>query len=243
MNPIIIIPARMSASRLPGKPLAMIAGVPMIVQVWRRAREADLGPVAVACGEIEIADAVRDYGGMAVLTDPHLASGSDRVFHALRALDPLGHHDVVVNLQGDLPSLPPSYIGKVLEPLARGSVDIATLVAPITGEEEARAESVVKAACSFAPGTDIAPVLYFSRLAVPWGDGALWHHIGIYGWRREALQRFVELPPSGLEVSERLEQLRALEAGMRMAAARVERAPFGVDTPADLEKIRKDMES
>jgi 3-deoxy-manno-octulosonate cytidylyltransferase (CMP-KDO synthetase) len=242
LNPIILIPARLAATRLPGKPLALIAGVPMIVHVLRRAEQAKLGPVAVACGDAEIADAVRDAGGTAVLTDPGLPSGSDRIQAALLQVDPGGRHDVVINLQGDLPGLPPAYLTAVLTPLADPAIDIATLVAPITSAAEASAESVVKAACAFRGDTKIAPALYFSRTPLPWGEGMRWHHIGIYAYRRAALARFVALPPSPLEQREKLEQLRALEAGMRIAAARVEHAPFGVDTHEDLARARAALE-
>ncbi len=239
MNPIIIIPARMAASRLPGKPLAEIARRPMILHVLDRARAAAIGPVAVACGEPEIAAVVRAAGGVAVLTDAALPSGSDRVHAALAELDPDQRHDVIVNLQGDLPSLPPHHLAAVLAPLADPAFDLATLVAPIDSAAEAAAEQVVKAACAFAAGAAVAPALYFSRAAIPWGAGPLWHHIGIYAWRRAALARFVALPPSPLEQRERLEQLRALECGMRIGCARVAEAPFGVDTPADLERARR----
>jgi 3-deoxy-manno-octulosonate cytidylyltransferase (CMP-KDO synthetase) len=228
----------MSSTRLPGKPLADINGRPMIVHVLDRAREAAIGPVAVACAEPEIAQAVREAGGTAILTDPALASGSDRVFAALSELDPDDVHDVVVNLQGDLPSIPPAQLRAVLAPLADPTVDIATLVAPIASAEEAAAPSVVKAVCAFVHSAKTAPVLYFSRAPVPWGDGPLWHHIGVYAYRRAALARFISLPPSPLERRESLEQLRALESGMRIACARVDHAPFGVDTPADLERAR-----
>ncbi len=242
MTPIILIPARLAATRLPGKPLALIAGVPMIVHVLRRAEAAALGPVAVACGDAAIADAVREAGGIAVLTDPDLPSGSDRIQAALLALDPDGRHDVVINLQGDLPTLPPAYLAAVLAPLADPAVDIATLVAPITSQAEAAADSVVKAACAFDGDASVAPALYFSRAAIPWGAGMHWHHIGIYAYRRAALARFVGLPPSPLERREKLEQLRALEAGMRIAAARVGHAPFGVDTQDDLARARAELE-
>jgi 3-deoxy-manno-octulosonate cytidylyltransferase (CMP-KDO synthetase) len=194
--------------------------------------------VAVACADAEFADAVRAAGGVAVLTDPSLPRGSDRVHAALAILDPQGRHDVVVNLQGDLPTIPPDYLRAVLAPLGDPAVDIATLVAPITSAEEAAAPSVVKAACAFDGGRAVSPALYFSRAAIPAGEGPLWHHIGIYAFRRQALARFVALPESPLERREALEQLRALEAGMRIACARVEFAPFGVDTPADLERAR-----
>ena len=238
MTPIVVIPARMASSRLPGKPLADINGRPMILHVLERALEAGIGPVAVACAEPEIARVVRAVGGTAVLTDPALPSGSDRVHAALALLDPEGAHDVVVNLQGDLPSIPPAQLRAVLAVLSDPAVDIATLVTAITSPEEAAAPSVVKAACAFDAGGASAPALYFSRAPIPWGDGPLWHHIGIYAWRRAALARFVALPPSPLERRESLEQLRALEAGMRMACARVDAAPFGVDTPADLDRAR-----
>ena len=239
MNPIVLIPSRMAATRLPGKPLADIHGLAMIVHVLNRGLEADIGPVAVACADPEIAAVVRAAGGTAVLTDPSLPRGSDRVHAALATLDPHGRHDVVVNLQGDLPTIPPSFLRAVLGPLADPAIDIATLVAPITSPEEAAAPSVVKAACAFDGGRAVSPALYFSRAAIPAGDGPLWHHIGIYAFRRPALARFVALPESPLERRESLEQLRALEAGMRIACARVDHAPFGVDTPSDLERARQ----
>ncbi len=238
MTPIILIPARLGSTRLPGKVLADIAGLPMIVHVLRRAQEAELGPVAVACGEAEVAEAVERAGGIAVLTDPDLPSGSDRIHAALQSLDPAGRHDVVINLQGDLPAIDPSYLAKVLRPLELG-YDIGTLVAPVTSAEEALSPSVVKCVCAFPEGVEVAPALYFSRNPVPGGEGPLWHHIGIYAYRREALGQFVSLPPSALEQREKLEQLRALEAGMRIGAVRVPGAPFGVDTPADLEHARR----
>jgi 3-deoxy-manno-octulosonate cytidylyltransferase (CMP-KDO synthetase) len=238
MTPIILIPARLGSTRLPNKVLADIAGLPMIVHVLHRALEAGLGPVAVACGEPQIADAIRAAGGQAVLTDPDLPSGSDRIFAALNTIDPAQHHDVVINLQGDLPSIDPAYLQAVLAPLQNPNYDIATLVAPITTREEAAAPSVVKCVCAFAPEQNTAPALYFSRNIAPSGEGPLWHHIGIYAYRRAALARFVALPPSPLEQREKLEQLRALEAGMKIAVARVPHAPFGVDTPADLDQAR-----
>ncbi len=239
MNPIVIIPARMASSRLPGKPLADIAGRPMIAHVLRRALAAAIGPVAVACAEPEIADAVRAAGGVAVLTDPALPSGSDRVFAALEVLDPDGVHDVVVNLQGDFPELPPEHLRAALRPLDDVTVDVGTLVTAILDEREAQASSIVKAACAFAPGQHVAPALYFSRAAIPWGDGPRWHHLGVYAWRRDALRRFVALPPSPLELRETLEQLRALQAGMRIGCARVDFAVAGIDTPADLARARR----
>ena len=238
MTPIIVIPSRMASTRLPGKPLAGIAGRAMILHVLDRAREADIGPVAVACADLEIADCVRADGGVAVMTDPSLPSGSDRVHAALAVLDPQGRHDVVVNLQGDLPTIPAVQLRAVITPLSDPAIDIATLVAQVLTAEEAAAPSVVKAACAFDRGRAVSPALYFSRSAIPAGEGPLWHHIGIYAYRRAALARFVALPESPLERREGLEQLRALEAGMRIACARVDVAPFGVDTPADLERAR-----
>jgi 3-deoxy-manno-octulosonate cytidylyltransferase (CMP-KDO synthetase) len=238
LAPLIIIPARLAATRLPGKPLADIGGVPMVVHVLRRALAAAIGPVAVACGDAEIATAIRAAGGTAIMTDPDLPSGSDRAWSALQALDSGAAHDVIINLQGDLPTLPPAYLAAVLTPLADPEVDIATLVAPITHADEAAAPSVVKAACAFAENASTARALYFSRATVPWGAGPLWHHVGIYAYRRAALGRFVALPQSPLEQREKLEQLRALEAGMIIAVARVDEAPFGVDTPEDLARAR-----
>jgi len=238
LTPIVVIPARMASTRLPGKPLADIAGRPMILHVLERARAAAIGPVAVACAEAEVRDVVLAAGGLAVLTDPALPSGSDRAHAALAALDPGGRHDVVVNLQGDFPTLPPEQLHAVLAPLADPAVDIGTLVTPITSDAEAAAPSVVKAACAFEGDAKVTPALYFSRQPIPWGEGPRWHHVGVYAWRRAALSRFVALPPSPLERRESLEQLRALEAGMRIACARVPRAAFGVDTPADLERAR-----
>ncbi len=238
MTPIILIPARLGSTRLPGKVLADIAGLPMIAHVLRRGQEAGLGPVAVACCEAEVAAVVEKHGGIAVMTDPDLPSGSDRIHAALDVLDPNGRHDIIINLQGDLPAIDPAYLALVLRPLAMG-FDIGTLVAPVTSDEEAASPSVVKAVCGFAEGAVVAPALYFSRNPVPSGAGPLWHHIGIYAYRREALGRFVELPPSPLERREKLEQLRALEAGMRIGAARVPHAPFGVDTQADLDHARE----
>lgn len=235
---IIMIPARMASTRLPGKPLADILGAPMIVHVWRRACEADAGPVVVACAEAEIADAVTAAGGHAVLTSPDLPSGSDRIFAALEAVDPDGRFDTLVNLQGDLPTIDPAAIHAALKPLADPEVDIATLVALIADAEERDDPNVVKAVVALAPGADTGRALYFSRCPVPWGEGAHYHHIGIYAYRRAALSRFVTLPPGILERRERLEQLRALENGMRIDATLVETVPFGVDTQSDLERAR-----
>jgi len=239
MTPIILIPARMASTRLPGKPLAMIGDAPMIVQVWRRAIASGVGPVAVACAETVIAETIRSVGGTAVMTGPDLPRGSDRIHAALMALDPEGQHDVVINLQGDLPTLPPALLPRVLAPLADPAFDVGTLVTPIQNAAEAAASSVVKAVCAFREGAEVAPALYFSRSPVPWGDGPLWHHLGVYAYRRAALDRFVALPESPLEIRESLEQLRLLEAGLRIGVARAEAAPFGVDTPEDLAGARR----
>jgi 3-deoxy-manno-octulosonate cytidylyltransferase (CMP-KDO synthetase) len=238
MNPIVVIPARLASTRLPNKPLADIGGKPMIVHMLERGLEAGIGPVAVACGDQAIADAVQSAGGRAVLTDPGLPSGSDRVHVALAELDPNREHDVIVNLQGDLPTLDPNALRLVITPLSDPKVDIGTLVVPIRDEIEATTVSFVKTACAFEDDQTIAPALYFSRQAIPWGLGPRWHHIGIYAYRRQALDRYVALPPSPLEKREQLEQLRALEAGMRISCARMEHGPFGVDTAEDLERAR-----
>ena len=241
-QPIVIIPARLASTRLPDKPLADIRGEPMIVHVWRRALEAAVGPVLVACGDAPIADVVRKAGGDAVLTRPDHASGSDRIFEALQAVDPGGRHDAVVNLQGDLPTVDPQAIRACLAPLDEPAVDIGTIATLIASEEERQNPNMVKAAVAFAatqPGQPpIGRALYFSRLPVPAGEGPHYHHVGIYAYRRAALGRFIALPPAPLEKRERLEQLRALEAGMRIDVALVDSAPFGVDTPADLARAR-----
>jgi len=233
-RPVIVIPARMASERLPGKPLADICGRPMIAHVMDRAREADIGPVIVACAEDEIAEAVRAEGGEAVLTDPAHPSGSDRIWEAVTRFDPDGRHEIIVNVQGDLPTLDPAAIRAALAPLDDPACDIATLVAEITNPEERDNPNVVKAAVCFDGGRRVGRAVYFSRSRVPAGEGPLYHHIGLYAYRREALGRFVGLPPGGLEKREKLEQLRALEAGMRIDAALVDTVPLGVDTPADL---------
>ena len=238
MKPLVVIPARMSANRLPGKPLADIHGEPMIVHVWRRAIAAGVGPVLVAAGEPEIVEAVEKAGGRALLTRPDHPSGSDRVWEAVENTDPHGHHDVIVNLQGDLPMLEPSAVVRVLEPLADAEVDIATIASEIHDEAERDNPNMVKAVAPLGPDNPIARALYFTRARCPSGAGPHFHHIGIYAYRRAALQRFVALPPARLEQWEKLEQLRALAAGMRIDVALVDTAPFGVDTPADLERAR-----
>jgi 3-deoxy-manno-octulosonate cytidylyltransferase (CMP-KDO synthetase) len=237
-NPIVLVPARMASTRLPGKPLADICGEPMIVHVWRQAVRAGVGPVVVACAESEIAAAVRAAGGVAILTRPDHPSGSDRIFEALARFDPDGRHDIVINLQGDLPTLDPEIARAALLPLTEISVDISTLVTPIVDPAEGADPNVVKAVVSLNPGQAVGRALYFSRAAVPWNGGPLFHHIGLYAYRREALMRFVGLPPGVLEQRERLEQLRALENGMRIDAAVVDSAPLGVDTQAELDRAR-----
>ncbi len=238
---LVIIPARMASTRLPGKPLADIGGEPMIVRVWRRAEAAGLGPVLVAAAEREIARAVEEAGGKAVLTEPDLPSGSDRIAQALERADPLGLFGVVVNVQGDLPTLPPQYLRVCAEALVRTGADIATLAAPIRSEEELKNPNVVKAIAPLA-WQEVAMAEDFVRELAEDHQGPAFHHIGIYAYRREALLRFVGLPPSLRERQRRLEQMRALDAGMKIAVARVARAPFGVDTPAELEYVRRELE-
>jgi len=235
---LVLIPARLGATRLPGKPLADIAGLPMIVQVARRAAAAAIGPVVVATDSEEIVRAVEQHGGRALLTRPDHASGSDRICEALGTLDPDGRARTIVNVQGDLPTIDPAAIRASLDPLDDPAVDIATLAAEIRRPEEATNPNVVKVV-----GTAVAPgrlrALYFTRATAPWGEGPRYHHIGLYAYRRAALQRFVSLPPSPLERCEKLEQLRALEAGMRIDVAIVDTVPLGVDTPEDLDAARK----
>jgi 3-deoxy-manno-octulosonate cytidylyltransferase (CMP-KDO synthetase) len=227
----------MASMRLPGKPLADIGGIPMIVRVWARAMAAGVGPVVVAAAEDEIADAVEKAGGHAVLTHPDLPSGSDRVFAALKLVDPTGRYDTVINCQGDLPALDPAQLQAVAGAL--DGHDIATLAAPITDPADRDNPAVVKAVVAWAPDGKAGKALYFSRATVPTGPGAHFYHVGLYAYRRAALARFVELPPSPLELREKLEQLRALEAGMSIAVARVDEVPLSVDTPEDLEHARK----
>ena len=242
-NPLIVIPARLASTRLPDKPLADLHGRPMIVHVLQRATAAGIGPVVVACADAAIADAVQAAGGHAVMTDPAHQSGSDRAFEALERLDPGGAHDAVINVQGDLPTIDPATIRAAVAPLTDAAVDIATLIAEITDPAERDDPNVVKAVVAFRSGAaagepPIGRALYFSRATVPAGEGPLYHHIGLYAYRRSALARFVGLPPGALEQRERLEQLRALENGMRIDAALVDTIPLGVDTPADLERAR-----
>jgi 3-deoxy-manno-octulosonate cytidylyltransferase (CMP-KDO synthetase) len=236
-RPIVLVPARLAATRLPNKPLADIAGAPMIVHVWRRAVEADIGPVVVAADAAEIVAVIEAAGGRAVLTGAHHQSGSDRIFEAIGLVDPEGRCDIVVNVQGDLPTIEPDTVRAALKPLDDPAVDIATLAAVIRRDEERADPNVVKVVGSPC-GPDRLRALYFTRATAPFGEGPLYHHIGLYAYRRPALERFVTLPPSPLEKREKLEQLRALEAGMRIDVAIVDAVPLGVDTPHDLERAR-----
>jgi len=270
MQPIILIPARMASTRLPNKPMADIAGKPMIVQVWQRAMESCMGEVWVATDHIDIKNAIENAGGKAVMTREDHPSGSDRIYEALCAVDPDKNFDVVVNLQGDIPALKPDLVQVVIAPLARDGAEIATLAAMIDNEPDKMNPAVVKVAMGnihapaaspasafeqfvsanefvFDPASKslahhanpVGRALYFSRASIPTGGAAMYHHIGIYAYKRDALERFVKLPPSPLELSEKLEQLRALEAGMRMDVAIVDKAPMGVDTMEQLEMVRK----
>ena len=237
-SPLIIIPARIGATRLPRKPLADIGGEPMVVHVWRCAMEADAGNVVVATDSDEIAEAVSGVGGRAVMTSPEHPSGSDRVFEAVNLVDPSGTVEIVVNLQGDQPIFDPSLLTDCLIPLEDPGTDISTVAATITDPSKVNEPSVVKMI-----GTPLGPeglyrALYFSRAAAPYGPGPLFEHIGIYAYRRKALAQFVKLPPSSLELRERLEQLRALEAGMRIDVKLVKNVPISIDTPQDLEAAR-----
>ena len=235
---IILIPARMASLRLPDKPLADIQGLPMIVQVWKRAIEANAGRAVVATDSVAVQEAVNSYGGEVVLTRSDHMSGSDRIFEALEKLDPEKKIKVIINVQGDLPTIEPEAIRASLIPLQNPNVDLSTLVAEIKIEEERTNPNVVKMIGS-PNGDQTFKALYFTRATAPYGDGPLYHHIGLYAWRRNALEKFVSLKPSPLELREKLEQLRALEAGMRIDAALVDTVPLGVDTAADLERARK----
>ena len=233
---IIIIPARLAASRLPGKPLAEIDGKPMIQLVWERAIAADIAPVYVATDDRDIANVIRSLGGKAVMTRTDHPSGSDRTFEAIETIDPDNNISQILNLQGDLPDLSPDIphlLGAILD---QGDTDLATLVTPAS-QYEASLTQVVKAVVSWQDET-FGKAIYFSRAAVPTGTSALWHHIGVYGWRRDALARFVSQPPSILELAEKLEQLRALELGMTITVGKIATAPRGIDTAEDLDAAR-----
>ncbi len=237
MSVLIVIPARMKATRLPNKPMALIGGEPMIVQVWRRAMESKVGEVVVACDCDEIADAITDVGGRALLTDPDHPSGSDRIWEAVKREG--GTHDIIINLQGDVPTLEPRLLRELLSPLENLKVDIATLAAPIMRAEEHENPSVVKAVLALEKTGNIGRALYFTRCSAPYGEGIRYHHIGVYAYRCRALETFVSLPPSPLELREKLEQLRALEAGLRIDAVVVDTVPLGVDTPEDLARANE----
>jgi 3-deoxy-manno-octulosonate cytidylyltransferase (CMP-KDO synthetase) len=235
---LVLIPARMASTRLPGKPLADICGLPMIVQVAKRAREAAIGRIVVAVDHEDTYAAVADAGFEVVMTRTDHQSGSDRIYEALQAIDPEGRAEIIVNVQGDLPTIDPETIRASLRPLENPAVDIATLTVEIKDEEEKTAPSVVKVVGS-AISDNRLRALYFTRTTAPYGNGPLYHHIGLYAYRRAALEKFVSLGPSPLEQRESLEQLRALEAGMRIDVEIVDTIPLGVDTPADLEKARR----
>ena len=239
MSAIIVIPARLAATRFPNKPLADIHGSPMIVHVWRRAIESGLGPVVVACGDRAIADAIDAVGGRAIMTDPDLPSGSDRVHAALGMADPMGRYDIVINLQGDLPLLDPKLPGRLARLMDDPAVDIGTFAVPIHTDEERDRPSFVKVAVEPHADGKSGRALYFSRVAIPSGEGPHLHHVGLYVFRRAALDRFVTLPPGVIERREGLEQLRALAVGMRIDVAIIDEPVFGVDTPADLEIARQ----
>jgi 3-deoxy-manno-octulosonate cytidylyltransferase (CMP-KDO synthetase) len=240
---MIVIPARLAATRLPDKPLAEIAGEPMIVHVWRRAMEAECGPVLVATDSQAVRDAVAKAGGEAVLTRPDHASGSDRIHEALLQTDPARDFDTIVNLQGDLPTLDPGLVRACVAALHEGEADIGTIAAEIVREEERTDPNVVKVVGSPLSRGGVLNALYFTRATAPYGEGPLYHHIGLYAYRRAALERFVALPPSPLETREKLEQLRALEAGFRIHVGLVDTVPLGVDTPADLARARESLEA
>ncbi|WP_333610612.1 3-deoxy-manno-octulosonate cytidylyltransferase [Brevundimonas bullata] len=237
MNPLILIPARMAATRLPNKPLADIGGKPMIVRAWEQAALSGFR-VAVAAGDPEIVEAVEAAGGLAVLTDPALPSGSDRIRAAVEAVDPDAAHDVVINIQGDMPFASPDLARACADLLARESAcDIATLVAAEADVSDRTNPDVVKAVLALPEGQTSGRALYFTRSTL-YGDGPVWRHVGIYGYRREALMRFCAAPPSPLEKREKLEQLRALEMGLQIWASVIDDAPLSVDNPADLEAAR-----
>ena len=262
MSVLIVIPARMKATRLPNKPMAEIGGEPMIVQVWRRAMESKVGDVVVACDCDEIAEAVRKCGGVAVVTNPDHPSGSDRIWEAVEKLRHEGGiapdatptpaasgaalptsaqstYGIIINLQGDVPTLEPHLLRTLLAPLDNPAVDIATLAAAITRPEEHENPSVVKAVIALENNEKKGRALYFTRATAPYGEGPRFHHIGVYAYRRAALEKFVSLPPSPLETREKLEQLRALEAGLRIDVSVVDTVPLGVDTPEDLARARE----
>lgn len=238
MQPLIIIPARLAATRLPNKPLADIHGKPMIIHVWERAKEAAIGRVIIAAGDQAIVDVITAAGGEAVLTDPGLPSGTDRVHAAAQLIDPAATHQIVINVQGDLPNINPHVIRDTYQALAGGAADIATPVVLVPHDEDKQNPSVVKAIAEMPPGVLTTRAYYFTRCPAPHGEGPYLHHLGVYAYRREALNNFVTAPPSQLEMRENLEQLRALALGMRIDITLVNDIPQSVDTPADLEAAR-----
>jgi 3-deoxy-manno-octulosonate cytidylyltransferase (CMP-KDO synthetase) len=243
MNPIVLIPIRLASTRLAEKALADIHGKPMAEWVWEKATQANIGPVVVACDHEAVYSLIKARGGQAVMTDPTLPSGSDRIWSALKTFDPDGTYNIIVNLQGDLPTINPATIHDSLKPLENLKVDIATLAVTIKDEEEKLNPNVVKVVLAGNNEEPIRRAVYFSRQPIPYGNGPLYHHVGIYCYRRKALERFIQLPPSQLEQQERLEQLRALEAGMRIDVCVIDKAPGGVDTQEDLEKARESLKS
>jgi 3-deoxy-manno-octulosonate cytidylyltransferase (CMP-KDO synthetase) len=237
-NTIIVIPARMASTRLPGKPMADIHGKPMIVHVWERAVEANLGHVLVAAAEVSVAEAVRAAGGDAIVTPANLPSGSDRVAAALALRDAKGQYQYVVNLQGDLPTIDPMSVQRCLAGLTNSQVDISTIAAEIHSEEDRTNPHIVKAIVPLGPEREVAFARDFVRVLTSDHVSPFWHHIGIYAYRRASLERFVKLPPSPREKERSLEQMRALDNGMKIAVVRVDAIPLGVDTPQDLERAR-----
>ena len=237
-NTIVVIPARMSSSRLPGKPLADINGLPMIVHVWKRATEANVGQVLVAAAEVKIVEIIRNHGGDAIVTDPALPSGSDRIAAALKMRDIHEKFEYVVNLQGDLPTVDPLAVRRCLAGLTNEQVDIATIAALIENDEDIKNPNVVKAIASLGKDREVAYARDFVREVGPEHEAPYWHHIGVYAYRRQSLSRFVSLPVSTRETLRKLEQMRALDNDMRIAVVRVDSVPLGVDTSADLEAVR-----
>ncbi len=238
MNPLIIIPTRLASTRLPNKPLADIGGKPMIMHVVEQSQKANIGEVIVACDGAEIKDVVESYGAKAIMTSPDLPSGTDRIFAALQKMENNQQYDAIINVQGDLPLIKPGLISSMAQALQVSGAEIATPIAEIHTEAERQSDAVVKVAVHLGQN-NMGRALYFSRSLIPWGAGALYHHIGLYAYRRDALEKFVTLPPSGLEQREKLEQLRALENGMEITAVLADAAPLGVDRPEDLETVRK----
>jgi 3-deoxy-manno-octulosonate cytidylyltransferase (CMP-KDO synthetase) len=237
-NTIVVIPARMSSSRLPGKPLADINGLPMIVHVWKRAIEANVGQVLVAAAEVKIVEIIRNHGGDAIVTDPALPSGSDRIAAALKMRDIHEKFEYVVNLQGDLPTIDPLAVRRCLAGLTNEQVDIATIAALIENDEDIKNPNIVKAIASLGKDREVAYARDFVREVGPEHEAPYWHHIGVYAYRRQSLSRFVSLPVSTRETLRKLEQMRALDNDMRIAVVRVDSVPLGVDTSADLEAVR-----